>query len=469
MRAGRDSWPTRVPAVRRVPAVLLVAVMVVGLGGTTRATGAEQPRGVGDVQDDLAETGDAIAETEQELDAARQQVAGAAEQVRESDRQLREYEEELASLRGRLATAQEEARIASERSEAARGDLERVDRRLADTEQALDTKQEELHDRAVSAFMYGEATVADAALGARSVHDFVNTTYYMRTVLLADVDVVDTVDSLRAELVEQRTESDLLREVVQQEQRAADAAQLELEDLTAAQTQLTELAEQERQRRVELLAQLQIHEAATEAQLIDLETESASLTRELQELHRQRDLERRREAERRQQQERERQRQQQGGAGSGSGGDAGSGGGAGSTSPPPSTPPPSDGGWVWPTAGRLTSPFGYRTHPIYGGRRLHAGVDVGAGYGTPIVAAQSGYVLSAYCTGGGYGCRVVIDHGGGVATMYAHQSSFAVAEGQDVSAGQTIGYVGSTGASTGPHLHFEVRVDGAPTDPMARY
>ena len=96
---------------------------------------------------------------------------------------------------------------------------------------------------------------------------------------------------------------------------------------------------------------------------------------------------------------------------------------------------------------------------------LHPGIDIGVGMGTPIHAAASGRVISASYSGG-YGNLVVIDHGNGLATAYAHQSSMAVSPGQQVSQGQVIGYVGSTGFSTGPHLHFEVRVNGSPVDPM---
>ena len=113
----------------------------------------------------------------------------------------------------------------------------------------------------------------------------------------------------------------------------------------------------------------------------------------------------------------------------------------------------------------ITSSFGYRIHPIYGDRRLHAGIDLRATSGTPIYAAAPGEVVYAGWRGG-YGNCVIIDHGGGVATLYAHQSSMAVAEGEEVSRGDVIGAVGSTGFSTGPHLHFEVRVDGVPVDPL---
>jgi murein DD-endopeptidase MepM/ murein hydrolase activator NlpD len=104
---------------------------------------------------------------------------------------------------------------------------------------------------------------------------------------------------------------------------------------------------------------------------------------------------------------------------------------------------------------------------VLGTRRLHAGVDFGAGAGTPIVAADDGVVVSAGWLGG-YGNAVIIDHTGGVATLYGHQSRLAVTSGASVSRGQVIGYVGSTGMSTGPHLHFEVRINGVPTDPMPR-
>jgi murein DD-endopeptidase MepM/ murein hydrolase activator NlpD len=120
---------------------------------------------------------------------------------------------------------------------------------------------------------------------------------------------------------------------------------------------------------------------------------------------------------------------------------------------------PSARGLIWPVNGPVTSPFGYR----WG--RLHAGIDIGVPYGTPIHAAAAGTVVLAGWTGG-YGNYTCIDHGGGLATCYAHQSSFAVSTGAQVSQGQVIGYVGNTGHSFGAHLHFEVRINGNPVDPL---
>ncbi len=119
---------------------------------------------------------------------------------------------------------------------------------------------------------------------------------------------------------------------------------------------------------------------------------------------------------------------------------------------------------VRPVPGAITSGFGNRLHPIYGYYRMHKGVDMSAGHGQAIKAAASGRViLAAYY--GGYGNTIIVDHGGGMTTLYAHQSSLNVSYGDSVGAGDIIGYVGSTGASTGPHLHFEVRLFGEAVDP----
>lgn len=120
------------------------------------------------------------------------------------------------------------------------------------------------------------------------------------------------------------------------------------------------------------------------------------------------------------------------------------------------------GAMIWPLQGPITSPYGWRWSSF------HSGVDIAATTGTPIKAADSGYVTTAGWRGN-YGQTVIIEHGNGVSTLYAHMSSIAVKVGQEVSKGQVIGYVDSTGRSTGPHLHFEVRVNGSTVDPVKYY
>jgi murein DD-endopeptidase MepM/ murein hydrolase activator NlpD len=134
-----------------------------------------------------------------------------------------------------------------------------------------------------------------------------------------------------------------------------------------------------------------------------------------------------------------------------------SGDGTTDTSPSPVTAPTT--GFIWPVSGPITSPFGMRWGT------LHPGIDIGVPTGTPIHAAAAGNVI--YCGWmSGYGNLVMIDHGGNLATLYGHQSRIAVSCGEQVAQGQVIGYSGCTGFCTGPHVHFEVRVNGSPVDPL---
>ena len=128
-------------------------------------------------------------------------------------------------------------------------------------------------------------------------------------------------------------------------------------------------------------------------------------------------------------------------------------------------PEPVESGMILPAAGRITSYFGTRVHPILRFARFHAGVDIGAGWGAPIVAAGDGQVVGASWAGG-YGRQVRIAHGGGTVSTYSHMSDYAVQPGEYIRRGQVIGYVGSSGFSTGPHLHFEVRQSGVAVNPL---
>lgn len=122
--------------------------------------------------------------------------------------------------------------------------------------------------------------------------------------------------------------------------------------------------------------------------------------------------------------------------------------------------------WPVPASSRITSQYGYRIHPVYNTKKFHAGIDIGAGYGSNIIAVESGTVIVA-TYGSGYGKYVVVSHGSGITTLYAHCSSLLVNVGDKVSRGQVIAKVGSTGVSTGNHLHFEVRINGSTTDPLS--
>ena len=128
---------------------------------------------------------------------------------------------------------------------------------------------------------------------------------------------------------------------------------------------------------------------------------------------------------------------------------------------------PFTGRFSRPVNGSITSRYGMRHHPILRRTRLHAGVDFGAGHGSRIMAAADGVVIAATYSRG-YGNMIILDHGGGISTLYAHCSAISVSTGQRVKRGQRIGAVGSTGLATGPHLHFEVRVNGRPVNPLGK-
>ncbi|HBL51147.1 MAG TPA: hypothetical protein DDZ65_12995 [Firmicutes bacterium] len=122
------------------------------------------------------------------------------------------------------------------------------------------------------------------------------------------------------------------------------------------------------------------------------------------------------------------------------------------------------GKFIMPVKARISSPFGWRMHPILGKKKFHSGIDLAAGRGTSVLAADGGVIITAGWQGG-YGNTVIIDHGAGFTSLYAHNDKLLVKAKDKVVKGQAISKVGSTGLSTGPHLHFEIRIDGAPVDP----
>lgn len=127
----------------------------------------------------------------------------------------------------------------------------------------------------------------------------------------------------------------------------------------------------------------------------------------------------------------------------------------------------SSSSFIWPVRGPITSPFGYRMHPIRGRYIFHSGIDIGVASGTPIKCSANGTVIMSTWYGG-YGNCIIVDHGGGWSTLYGHCSALYVSKGKTVLQGTVIGAVGSTGMSTGPHLHFEIRYNGSPVDPRSR-
>jgi murein DD-endopeptidase MepM/ murein hydrolase activator NlpD len=275
---------------------------------------------------------------------------------------------------------------------------------------------ERLNARLVEVYEQGDVDSVDVILGASNLSDLVDGLDYVNQVGAADERIATSVGRAKGAAREAREGTRKLRGVVAAETRAVQAR---TEQVRAVRDELVsnrrELVSARSTERVSLAnVKASEREAVGEAQA--LEQVSASLGAQILAAQ-----------------------------------------SASSYSPPSSRP--SSSGFIWPVNGPVTSPFGMR----WG--RMHTGIDIGVPYGTPIHAAASGNVIYAGWMDG-YGNLVFIDHGRGLSTGYAHQASIAVSNGQTVTQGQVIGYVGCTGHCFGPHLHFEVRVNGSPVDPL---
>ena len=415
MRTRRHLQRGRVPARlgRRSAAVVLCLAL------TATAAAAQEA--------DPEQLVDELEATRQELEQARtgagvvqQQVGDAQQQLAAADSRLLALTEQLRAREAELAEATARHDQAAARTAQAQARLDEVSATLEATRRRLQRDEERFGDRVAAAYMYGGSLqMAEALLTSDDISDLVQTGYYVRSVLDEDKELIDRVSEEARTVAEQRRVADRLRDTLATEQAAAERARREVERAAEVQRDLTRMVAQERDARRATLARLETDLASYTQLVAAYEAESARLAEELA------------------------QSRWQAAA-------------------------PGAGGLLWPTDGRAGSGYGYRTHPIFGTQRLHAGVDIGAPTGQSIIAAAAGRVVSAGWRGG-YGLAVVIDHGGGLATLYAHQSRLHVGSGEVVSAGQQIGEIGSTGQSTGPHLHFEVRENGAPRDPMAWY
>ncbi len=364
--------------------------------------------------------------TQEELEATRASLAGLGDDItaatadlRRIDQQLAEMYGDLAEREAELAAAEEELALAEARTRAADERVAEVSTSLVEAELASEESQARFEGRVVALWKFGTVGYSRAVLESGDVSEAITQAYYVQRVLDSDKHLVDTVRDDRDRISERRSELDNARDGLRLEQSAVASAVADVEVIARVHRDLVSAVEKEQKRRRGVVDSLRLTEQRYKNSIAALQAESEKIKKEL----------------------------------------AASRFAAGR---------PGTGELVWPTSGSPGSGYGYRTHPISGQRRMHAGIDIGAPTGQKIVAAADGRVVSAGWRGG-YGLAVVIDHGGGLATLSAHQSRLAVRAGEIVAQGQTIGYVGSTGYSTGPHLHFEVRIDGEPVDPMKWY
>jgi len=418
-----------------VAAVLAAAVgLGVGGPGTGMVAAVAQTTST-------APLGDQIRSARQAASDASADEARLLSQIDASEGAKRDLDALVASLDSQVAASQQAVDAAQARLAAQMVTEQSLEARLSWVAGALGTARAELARQAIAAYTgQTEATqFLDAALRSRDMGELVAKRGYIKAVAGSQRETVVTTERLRNQVRDVRDQATMVRRAAQASRDTVAGAQARLQSERDAQASASAalanqiasgnaLRDQALARKVEFEAKANALQAQSDAIAASLRARAAAAAPAP----------------------------------------------AGQSKAKPAARAAGGAGVAAPRGGKLampvpgatvTSPFGYRVHPVFGTVRLHTGVDLAISEGTPIHAAEAGTVVSAGWMGG-YGLATVIDHGYGLATLYAHQSSIGVSVGQQVSRGQVIGAVGCTGDCTGPHLHFEVRVDGTPVDPM---
>lgn len=371
-------------------------------------------------------------EIDRKVDAAGDLVVDANAEVAAAAAALAEAKAQLPAARARLQAANEAKRKAKEAHEKAQADLEvatgeliLAEQELLRIEQEFENLRSDVGDFARRAYQMGPFAELEMVLDAEDPAELTDRVAAIRAVSAANNEALGQISANRADQAYTQQRAEALREIARQKEELAQQKLAEAKaaaaEAKAAKKAVTFLIAQ----RNDALAIAKANQSSVRRQYSQLRAEQQRIAQAAQNAA--------------------------GAAGLTGGGSA------------------SGGSYTWPIAGGWVTQYaGPRIHPVYGYRSCHTGVDISGGYGTPIRAAADGVVATS-ANYGPYGLHTLIAHGGGISSFYAHQSSVAVYPGKRVSRGQVIGYVGSTGWSTGPHLHFEIHVNGVPYNPMGWY
>lgn len=331
--------------------------------------------------------------------------------------QAEQKREESNAIQEKIDSLSEEKRILDEEADVAIAEhkelkaaldetldrLEENETRLAEVQEDYDKKSDKLGKRVRDIYINGQISYLDVLFGAKDFSDFMTRMDLLKRVIKQDYDLVQVV-------LTEKNEIETTRAQLEKDKKAREEQELKAR-------QAREVMEEKVRRRAEIIEQMKNDKATIDRQYDELMAASEQIARMLQR--------------------------------------------SGMANMPAVA---GNGSMIWPVGGVITSEYGWRTHPITGTQKYHSGIDIGADYGDAICAAQSGTVEYAGWISG-YGNTVIINHGGGITTLYGHNQSLAVSVGQSVSQGETIAYCGSTGNSTGPHCHFEVREGGETVSP----
>lgn len=358
---------------------------------------------MGDLKDKQSDIQNRLDETKKELQSTKDEA--------------REVKEEIQKLDEEVNSATLELKKVTDQLDQLNKDIDKTTEELEEAEENLATKNDEFNARIRTMYKNGNSGYLEVLLSASNISDLLSRNSVLRQIANSDQELIDFIKEQRDIIEDKKTELEAQRASVDAVKSNIQSRKDELEVAT-------------RQKQT-FMAGLQEDIDAFEKEYDELTSFAKDISSQIRNL-------------------------QISQAPKPSGGSTGAGA---------SVPTSGKLAWPVPSSGRITSGYGYRIHPILKTRKMHTGVDIAAPSGTPIVSADSGTVISAGWLGG-YGLTIMVDHGGGIVTLYAHNSAVTASVGQQVSRGQSIALMGSTGNSTGPHLHFEVRVNGDYVDPL---
>lgn len=399
------------PSVRRVLALSLALLLLLACLPTVALASAKTDK----IKGELGELKDENAEIQAEIDAIRQQYTATSNQIQDLVNQKNAVDQEIALLHSQILNMNQQVIAYGQLIADAQDDLDGASARL-------DELNEKHKERIRAMEEGGTVSYWEVLFQSSSFTDFLDR--------MSMIEEIAAADQRRLEEIQQVADSI---------SSTQSQMQQELQDLAETQKQLTEsesLLAEKRTESDDLLRSLAAQQEQFELLLDESEAKQDALMREI--------AQKEKELAGAQYEEKLAKLALQG------------------------QNPPSSATWITPVSGyTISSAFGMRVHPVYKYQLMHNGIDMACAQGTPIYATRAGKVTTASYQAGGAGYYVSINHGDGFSSIYMHMTNFVVSSGQSVSAGQLIGYVGSTGVSTGPHLHFGVSYAGTYVNPMA--
>jgi len=349
---------------------------------------------------------DSIEEKRQELEDAQARVREADEIRQKAQARADEASASMDEIVAELQNLQAEISVLTSQQDELQETIDVNREKLAQKKEQLEERRKIYRRRLRDIYMRGQINYLDVLLGAKDFNDFSSRMYLLQKIVKADLHLIDVVRKETAE--------------VEARQNELDGQMAEIKRQQTVLAVKRNRADEVRTQRAALLVQAEANAREKDSEYEQMLAVSENIKNMLQSME---------------------------------------------AAASASLPRGGSGRFMWPCSGSITSYYGWRTHPIFGTQRYHSGMDIAVDSGTPIQAADSGTVIYSGWLGG-YGYAVMIDHGGGLVSLYGHNSGLAVDEGQTVEKGQVVAYAGSTGWSTGPHCHFEVRLHGEVTDPL---